>query len=265
MLLNMKKKLHTQQKGGNSFEAIVQQEICIRVFIALNSCIHSLFWDRKKSKKVSRHKLYLVLVLVPRNDASVVPDFNGCNVLCGCVVCDNLWCVLKWLWNNRCRQVMCWLLREATRRIWSHWHDWTNRTRRHLILMPILLNSLSLHEQIIYAPYILCRPKYFMNLYYFVIFCEWMEDGSLEKFFDPTEFVASNRVPLIIDVTHPLVCKKRKRKSTVMHFGKMHDINVNIEVFFLAVVVSFWKQSFPGKPNTPVKKKCTNKFSNDCI
>lgn len=31
---------------------------------------------------------------MPTNRATVVPDFKGCNVLCGCVVCVNLWCVL---------------------------------------------------------------------------------------------------------------------------------------------------------------------------
>lgn len=67
--------------------------------------------------------------------------------------------------------------------------------------MPVLLNTLSLDEQIIYAAYILCRPEYFVNL----------EDASLERF--QAEIVASNRLPLTITVTHPSVCKKKKKRK----------------------------------------------------
>lgn len=76
-----------------------------------------------------------------------------------------------------------------------------------------------------------------------------------------------------------------------MHFGKRHsggfkDINVNLEVFFLVVVLlymqmnfcllfitnvlslgglSICKQFFSGKLEKEMQKLCTNKFSNDCI
>jgi len=71
MLLNMKL-THSTKKVNILFFG---NQLCNRR-LALVNC-----------KKVSRTKLYLVLVLVPTNHAAtMVPDFKGCNVLCGCVV-----------------------------------------------------------------------------------------------------------------------------------------------------------------------------------
>lgn len=61
--------------------------------------------------------------------------------------------------------------------------------------------------------------------------------------------MARKRLPLTITVTHSSVCKKKRVTFTVMHFGKRHsggfkDINVNLEVFFLVVVLLYMPMNF---------------------